>query len=559
MTHEDRQRPPRARAAATARRLRLVWPSKFFKGDGAADLIHVALMFAAFVIADRLTISLASLPPARLFSPTLFLQAPAENRLASILLLLGACVLAALGRRRLFDGWDALDHGTVLRTIGSGVAIWLAWRTSSYEFNYVLGQWHAMDRGLVMVLAAATFARPIFVLPLVAQIRLVNGQFSYPLGTDFGQNADEMMVLVLVALGVTHLLYVATGRRTTSSVLLMWSTIVAAHFFEPGRGKLALDWLGQNDISYLPFNSYTAGWRGQGDGQYARSIGSLMATFGWPAKLGTLALELGALVAVAHVRLLRVWLPMCAGFHGVVFAITGFFFFDWLVFEGALWMIITLPSLRHWVEENSTRRRGLVAMAAVLVGGTLYHPPRLAWLDAPVGYGYEVAATGRSGLEYAVPLSALAPFEQDLTFARAEFTPLRRATAGYGAISSLERLAELRRLRSIGDLTTLEAGFAPLAVYPDSLSERLITSFFRHASAEQHAPRFLLHAPSRFWSGRGATGFNWGEPITELRVVLLASLVVDGDQQFRRTPVLTLGLDADGLPTVTARANLPGL
>jgi hypothetical protein len=518
--------------------------------DTPGDLLRLLSLFAVFLIADRLTRRFASLSQDGLFSPVLIQEAVAENLVPVVLILVVFGALAALFRTRLVCRWDALDHGTVLRAIGAAVVLWLAWRTSAYDFNYVLDQWHIFDRVLVAALAFGAVSRPVFLLPFVAQVRVVNGQFSYPLGTAFGQVFDELLLLGLLVLGAAYLLRAVTGRRDSTPVLLIWSTIVAAHLFEPGRAKLMMGWLQSNDVSLLTYNSYTAGWTGQGTGQYVQSLGALVSAVGWPVKVATLVLELGAIVAVLHPRVLCVWLPMAAIFHALTFAMTGFFFFDWLAFELCLLVVLTMPSLRGWVMTNATPARTAIAVIAVALGARLYHAPSLAWFDAPVAYGYEVEATGASGREYHVPLSAFAPFEQEMAFTQANFSPVRQAVGGYGATNARQILGELETLVDIADLASIEATLEPLSPYPDPRSEQLATSFFRHVTNEAGMRSHVLSAPSRFWSGRPEPSFRNDERIDVLRITLVASLTVDGSQQFRRTPVLTITRGAAGEPTV---------
>lgn len=521
---------------------------KLLGSDTPIDLLYLLSSFAAFWVLDRLTIKFAALPADRLFSSVLVHQAALENVLPLGLLGLGVAVSVAIGGRRLLCRWEVLDHGRILRALGCAVVFWLAWRTAAYDFNFVLDRWHAVDRGLVLALAIGSFARPVFLVPFVAQARVVNGQFSYPIGSEFGQVIDGMMMMILVVLGVALVMYAITGRRGTSAVLLLWSTIVAAHLFEPGRAKLAMGWLQDTDVSDLAFNSYTAGWMGRGDGLYAQRLGLFIAALGWPLRAATVAMEAGALAAVAHPRLFRVWLPMAAAFHAATFALTGFFFPDWLLFELALCLLLWTPGLRGWVAENATPARAAIAMMAVAGGATLYHAPALAWLDAPVGYGYQVGATGRSGQEYNVPLSAFAPFEQEMVFAEAEFSPLRRVAGGFGAMSSAELRTELKALSDISELEGVETRLGPVPSYPDSLSERLLTSFFRRMSSDTGAPANVLNAPSRFWSGRPPPTYQNGEPLEVLRITLVASLTVNGAQQRRRTPVITISKGLDGEP-----------
>ena len=142
------------------------WIRRFLGRDEPLDLVHFIAVFAVFGVLDRLTLSFASLAPADLFTPILFVRAPLDHPLQACLLVAGVCGLTIIGRSKLWSSWGVLDHGDVLRGIGAMVVLWLAWRTSAYDFNYVLGQWHAVDRGLVLVLAAGSLLRRSSYFPL---------------------------------------------------------------------------------------------------------------------------------------------------------------------------------------------------------------------------------------------------------------------------------------------------------------------------------------------------------------------------------------------------------
>ena len=216
-------------------------------------------------------------------------------------------------------------------------------------------------------------------MPFVAVVRVVNDEFAVPFGSTMAKTVGEL----------------------------------PGHFFLSGRTKLGVGWL-STDVANLPLASQTAGWLGQTGGAWSRSLASAFGTLRVPLLIATLALELGSLVAVAHTRLLRIWLVGWAGFHVLVFATTGYWFGSWVAFEVALLVILSRAPFRAWVAENATPARAAVAVASVLASQPLFHPPRLAWVDAPVSYGFRMEATGEDGTIANVGFSALAPFGQDL-------------------------------------------------------------------------------------------------------------------------------------------------
>lgn len=188
-----------------------------------------------------------------------------------------------------------------------------------------------------------------------------------------------------------------------------------------------MGWLADESLPYVPLNGWVTGWLGQTDGGWARTLADLVTPVDGPLRLATLGLELGAVVAVVHHRLFRLWFPAVIAFHVVNFALFGFWFLGWIVVEVGLSIVLWRTELADWVAANATPARGaLVAAAVAVAGAALFHPPGLAWFDTPLAYGVEVEAVGTSGKRYRVPISSFSPFEQELAFTRVQLGSTRR-------------------------------------------------------------------------------------------------------------------------------------
>ena len=360
------------------------------------DALVLGVVAVGFVVIDRATRMLARLSDADLTHRVLVVRAALDRPLPLAAVVL-AVVAALVLRPRLRGGWRTFDRGVVLRWVALPPVVLLAWTGSMYAFNFEAGRWHGLDRLLVVALAAAVWRWPIALVPFVLQARIVNHQFDHGFTTTAGQNIDELLVMALVCILAVVIVTTVLEIDDTSYVVALLMALVASHFFLPGRSKLPLDWATTDDLSHFPISAYTAGWRGAGDGTWARRMSDLAETFSVPLRIGALVLELGAIVAVAHVRLFRLWIPGWVVFHLTVLAFTGFWFGNWIAVEVGLLVVLVVPSLRDW-----TRRHASVATAAftallVLLGAHVFQPPRLAWLDGPVSYGYEITATGESG------------------------------------------------------------------------------------------------------------------------------------------------------------------
>ena len=416
----------------------------------------------------------------------------------------------------------------------------LAWQASLYDVNFIAGRIHGLDRMLVVVLAAAAIMRPVALVPFVLAVRIVNEQFLYPFGTVAAKNVDELLLVVLLCIAAGHLVYVVTDRSDSSTTVLLVGAAVASHFFWPGKGKLASDWARLTEISNLPLNSYRAGWLGHTDGAVAEAMASFFTTFRWPVVIGTLVIEAGAVVAVSHPKLLRVWIPGFMLFHIMTFVTTGFFFLSWMILEVGLLAILVLPRFARLVSANATPARALVSVGAVLGGTVLFHPPGLAWFDAPVSYGYEIEATGESGDVYHVAISAFAPLDQDVSFGRMQLADRLAGSGGYGAISTAY---ELRRLEAIDDFDELAAYETELGEPPPTdEAHDFFLAWFDHANGDSGPGpvKWFLSPPDRFWTSRAEPNYRFDEPMVRLEVFRVASIHRRADLPPRREPVLVV-------------------
>lgn len=513
--------------------------------DRVSDIAMVLGLFVTYLLLDRLTQALVSIERADLGRASL-LGASIANRWWLYLAVLALAAVATVFRRdRMLAPWDRVEHGSTLRLLALPLIAYLAWKGALYPYNFIADEAHLIDRLLVGFLGVAALYRPMFLIPLVVQSRVISEQTLFPFGTAASKNVDEFLTVSLLAVVAGYVLYLATGYRKTGSVVLLLGAVVSSHFYVPGKAKLAIGWLTETDIANLPLGSYTAGWLGHTGGSWARVMSGFLDTFSVAVMVGTLVLEVGAVVAVVHSRLLRWWLPGWLVFHAFTFAFTGFLFIGWAALEVGLLVVLVQPRFRSWVRENATPARGAIAVVAVLGGPVLFHPPGLAWLDAPVSYGYEVEAIGESGRQYHVPLSAFAPLDHEMTFSRLQLGSTVPLSGGYGSLSNAKEMQRLVPLTTFEEVAGLEAQQPPTTLVEES--EVFVLAFFDRANTGPAiAWLYGFGPPAQFWSSRETPRYDFDEPLTSLEVYQVTALHRDGSPLFRRELVLEIERGADG-------------
>lgn len=522
--------------------------------DRPADLAHVVALFAFYLAFDRLTRLAAQVSADDVQHPVLVLQSILHHPVAWLVLMAGAAGAVVWRPARVWAPWRAFEHGTVLRRLAAVPLFLTAYLSSAYHYNFLASQWHPSDRLLAIGLALAALARPAFLIPVAIEARVINRQFVVPFGTEAGPNIDAVLVTILVGVAALHALHVVTGSRRTGSIVLFSSTVLAAHFFVPGATKVSLGWLGANHLWNLPLSAFTAGWLGSTSGTWARVLARLAEPLNLPIQVGTLLLELGAAIAVAHYRLLRWWLMPAIAFHIGVFALTGFWFLVWIALEVTLVVAVSLPALRSWVAENATPARGLAAAGIVMFAGArLYQPPTLAWFDGPVSYGYQLEGVGASGTAYHVPFTVAAPFEQELNFLRLSLAATREATSAYGAVGTRTTFESLNGIDSWDALRTYEQGLTPPSPTDVEVSERFVAQVLEHINRDGRAPWLLRPLPTHFWTSRPPPLYSYQEPLSRLEVVRVTALHRRGEPIFRRESLVTVEATGGGAVRVTAR------
>lgn len=520
--------------------------------DRLVDLMAILGLLATFVALDRLTQAMVTLSAEDLESRWLTAAVFDGQRWLWLVMIAAGLIALTVRTSAMAASWSVLEYGSALRWLTAPVIVLVAWHGSLYPYNFVAAQSHWLDRLLIMALAAAAVWRPAFLVPLVLQFRIITEQTLFPFSTAATKNILELPTIALLIVAAVHLRYVVSGRRDTAPVLLLIAAAVAAHFYIPGKGKLLMGWLGGDDISNLPLAAGTAGWLNRsGPSDLSLTLASVFDSVGLPVKLATLGFELGGVVAVSHRRLLRWWLAGCLVFHAVTLAVTGFFFLSWVVVELGLLIVLSAPRLSSWSKPNLTPARGAIAVAATLASPVLFHPPGLAWFDAPVSYGYRVDVVGVSGRNYHVPMSTFGPLDHEMMFSRLQLTPTVALSGAYGAVDSTDQIEKLLSIDTIEALEAMEDEQAPSTLRKES-EEFLLAYFDRCNGQVPGAGLRLLHPPSLFMSHAPEPNYHFQEPVAELTVELVTA-IHDKPELTRRQRVLVIERGDGGAGQVVVR------
>lgn len=419
-------------------------------------------------------------------------------------------------------GWNHLHFGHWLRFMVGVVAGLLAWMFSTYAFNYYYGQSHLPERLLLIGLALLLLWRPLFVFPFLAVLISVVTQFDYPLGVGYERPIATMLINVLLAFAAFFAVRCVSHRIQNIDFFFLTGCILAANFWWPGFGKLKLNWLLDGQVYLFLLGGYAHGWWAFLTPETIVNAARWLSHLDPAVRLLTVLLEWGALFFLWRYASAGALLIGWMLFHLGIFAVSGFFFWPWILTEAAFLFVL--------VRGRAVFRSRLfcpvyfgLSLLLIAFGRPLFQPPGLAWYDTPLCYTYRFEALGISGERYELPPSFFAPYRDIFTFGKfAYLTPEPQLVSSYGATSNRAIAMALLEARSAADVFALEQKKSPHPVDEQraGVLDRFIRTFVGRKNVDSGASWGMgwLAAPPIFWTFSRGNAYRGKERIRRIEI-----------------------------------------
>ena len=355
----------------------------------------------------------------------------------------------------LFAGWDELEDGRALKWLVVGVTAVPAWALSCYARNLYLDQLHLADRLLIVALWAAIVWRPLFVLPFALAAVGMAGQFVIPLGFI---SWTEMGVLVRfpVLFGAFWIVRTVAPRRESDVFVFAWCCLLAATYWTSGLGKLRVGWLTHPHVHLLLLGAYANGWLAFLEPKVVERTTRIVAALAWPLMLFTLVVECGSLVMLWRRWTLVGFFILAAAFHLGAFAMTGIFFWKWMLVDA---MLLTYLLTGHRLARLSIFTSGRFALSVVaILASPLWVPSEnLTWFDTPLTYSLELEGVDARGASHVLPAGFFRPYGDAIVLGPAGTAPPHpKITRGMGVTMDRSLAEALEAARSPESVFAIE-------------------------------------------------------------------------------------------------------
>ncbi|MDJ0754648.1 MAG: hypothetical protein QNJ45_14075 [Ardenticatenaceae bacterium] len=479
------------------------------------------LPLALFLLLDRWLQNLALLPEVSFFQPVIFLETFQFNVWQFILLAVFTGGLAIY--RWGFGSWGALHDGKIFRFLIGGVALILAWWFATLDVNLYFGQAHIIDRLLLIALALLVMWRPVFVLPFLLVLLPFNAQFHYPLGNhSIAQISLPSHLLMIFFAG--YVVQRFTGRQMGREIMFLICCLIASSYVWPGIGKIQLGWVAHRHVYLMIFSSYSVGWLGFLEPEIIADFARFMAFFDWPVVVITLVIEVGAIILLWRRKTALFWFASFVALNTSILITSGIFFWTWIIINATMVVLLWRFGDRPLFQIFSTKQFYL-SLPIILAGSFLFRPAKLAWLDAPINYSYQLEATTIDGQTFPLSTRFLAPY--DTHFALGNLGLLDNGVQlgiVWGAVHDFDIAQELALASNEAEIWQIEQAYGVNAFDEDEAArfDRFVARIagqLNDQAAKQTALSWIK-APRQVWT------FHEGDEAAYTNDQLIESVIV---------------------------------
>lgn len=342
------------------------------------------------------------------------------------------------GRRRawrILGGWSDAEDGTALRWLIVAACGIAALSLAAYPYNAYFDQAHLMDRVLLGALWGGIIWRPLFALPFAVVASAMGGQFQIPLRS-YSWTEMELLVRIPILFGAFWIVRSLFGERRVDLFVFLLSCLIAATWWASGWGKVRVGWITHPHIDLLLLGAHANGWLGFLDGAAAVRIAHAVAAVRIPLMIFTLVVECGALFILWRRWSLPAFLVLTSMLHVGAFALTGIFFWKWILIDLAF---LTFLLYGRRVQRLRIFSLGHFVLAVILIlGSQAWVAARnLTWFDTPLTYSIRLEGVDTKGNVHVLPAGFFRPYAE--TFVLETFpylTPYPQLTGPMGVTQS---------------------------------------------------------------------------------------------------------------------------
>ncbi|MEM1326911.1 MAG: hypothetical protein AAGI23_13200 [Bacteroidota bacterium] len=312
------------------------------------------------------------------------------------------------------------DVGRLARYLFLTVVLIQTYTIALMDYNHYYDTWFLVDRLSLIVLTGAVLYRPMLLPIYIFQLILLTGQLEYPHVIGYDHTHKSLVLPILICFWLFMV-----GNRLLNNrfdwqlYVIFLMSILGTWYFQAGIGKFNLNWFNDNNLYNLFAASFDAGWLSFLNKSTLIAVGDFLNEYHLLLQYGGIITELILpLLLLIDRRLTAVCLGFFIGFHVLVYILSGIFFWQWIVIEVIIGLIL--------LKDRAYSQRFFTTTNLISYGFLLLLLPnflnviKLAWLDCGYINSYTFFLMQENGNQKRLDTSFFSPY--DVGFAKNRFT-----------------------------------------------------------------------------------------------------------------------------------------
>jgi hypothetical protein len=247
------------------------------------------------------------------------------------------------------------------------------------------------------------------------------------------------------------------NERRSDLFIFGWCCLLATTYWTSGLGKLRVEWFTHSHLDLLLLGANANGWLSFVDPATVHRAAELLSHLAGPLMLLTLVLECGALIIAWRRWSLVGFLLLAIIFHLGAFAITGIFFWKWILCDAFL-LAYLLRGQRLARLLIFTPAHLAVSVAAIFAGPLWVSSENLTWFDTPLTYSIRLEGVDTLGTTHELPAGFFRPYTDALVLGTFPYlAPNAQLTQAMGVTKDRQLAESLEAARSAAEVLALEA------------------------------------------------------------------------------------------------------
>ncbi|PCJ86706.1 MAG: hypothetical protein COA57_05715 [Flavobacteriales bacterium] len=424
--------------------------------------------------------------------------------------------------------WNQIEAGNYFRWFVLAITAVLLWFLESYDYNYYIDNGHEADRLLLLVLALLVFYHPLFVSPFTVLALLFRSQFDFPVGGF--PLFDIRLLFDLLIMFYCYLLFRIIFNLRAVNLLLLTCCLLASNYFFSGVKKLfnspfSDTWAVSNNLGDLLTNCSLRGW------PVSNGVISFANEYSVLLQLIVIAIELSALFILFRKKVSIFILLGIIIMHESIFALTGLFFWKWMLVDAALIaLLLLLP--KNFLDELFSKSNFRLSLCIIAIAFFFFSPLKISWHDTPFTQFFSYEAVGESGKIYPMNKNDFKPFDQYFQYDALLYLVNESLlpVSGFGYTPAYQTARAIRQTNSekIGEVEkTLGKNYFDEQKANDF--DSFIRKYFKtlNKRMEKHTVN-LIAAPAHVMHAENQKYLQPDEKVVQLRVIFVKYFNVKG-------------------------------